>query len=212
MQIVPTLDDLGRVVAEAVASAIRERDTTRLALAGGTTPRGCYEHLARIDVPWGLVTVFFGDERCVPAGDPESNYEQARQTLLQHVAPASVHRIVGELGPEAAAREYEPLVAAAPLDLVLLGIGQDGHTASLFPGNAALDATTSVAAVFGAPKAPPQRVTMTLRTLREARRVMIMAAGSDKADAVRRALTGQVPAGLIDNAEWFVTTDAAPRP
>ena len=211
MLIVPTRDELGRVVAEAIASAIRERDTTRLALAGGTTPRGCYEHLACIDVPWGLVTVFFGDERCVPAGDPESNYEQARQALLQQVAPASVHRMVGELGPEAAAREYEPLVAAAPLDLVLLGIGQDGHTASLFPGNAALDATTHVAAVFGAPKPPPQRVTLTLRTLREARRVMIMASGSDKADAVRRALAGQVPAGLIDSAEWFVTTDAAPR-
>ena len=211
MQIVPTLDELGRVVAEAIAGAIRDRDATRFALAGGTTPRGCYERLARLDVPWPRVTVFFGDERCVPAGDPESNFTQAG-ALLQHVAPAAVHRIPAELGPEAAARAYEPLVAAAPLDLVLLGIGQDGHTASLFPGNAALDATTRVAAVFGAPKPPPQRVTLTLRTLREARRVMIMAAGSDKADAVRRALAGQVPAGLIDNAEWFVTTDAAPRP
>jgi len=211
MQIVPTLDDLGRVVAEVIAGAIRERDTTRLALAGGTTPRGCYAHLARLDVPWDRAAVFFGDERCVPAGDPESNFAQAR-ALLQHVTPGSVHRIPAELGPEAGARAYEPLVAAAPLDLVLLGIGQDGHTASLFPGNAALHASTYVAAVFGAPKPPPQRVTITLRTLREARRVLIMAAGSDKADAVRRALAGQVPAGLIEGAEWFVTRDAAPRP
>lgn len=210
MRIVPTLDDLGRVVAEAIATAIRERDATRFALAGGSTPRGCYERLARLDVPWDRTTLFFGDERCVPAGDPESNFAQAR-ALLQHVAPALVHRIQAELGPEAGARAYEPLVAAAPLDLVLLGIGQDGHTASLFPGNAALDATTYVAAVFGAPKPPPQRVTITLRTLREARRVMIMAAGSDKADAVRRALAGQVPAGLIEGAEWFITRDAAPR-
>jgi 6-phosphogluconolactonase len=132
-----------------------------------------------------------------------------RQALLQHVAPASVHRIAGELGPEEAARRYEPLVAAGPLDLVLLGMGPDGHTASLFPGNAALDATTYVAPVFGSPKPPPQRVTLTLRALREARRVIVLASGKDKAEAVRRALAGEVPAGMIPGAEWFVTKDAA---
>lgn len=210
MRIVPTLDELGREVAELVASAIRERDATRLVLAGGTTPRGCYERLARLEIPWGRVTVLFGDERCVPAHDPESNYEQARVALLQHVAPASVHRIPAELGAEAAASRYEPLVASAPLDLVLLGIGQDGHTASLFPKNTALEASTYVAPVFGAPKPPAHRVTITLRAIREARRVIIMAAGPDKADAVRRALAGQMPAGSIEGAEWFVARDAAP--
>lgn len=206
----PTLDELARAAAEAVVGTIREREATRLVLAGGTTPRGCYEHLARIDVPWGKVTVFFGDERCVPPGDPESNFEQARQALLRHVAPASVHRMPAELGPEAAAARYEPLVAAAPLDLVLLGIGQDGHTASLFPGNAALEASTYVAPVFGAPKPPAQRVTITLRALGEARRVIVLASGRDKAIAVGRALAGEVPAGLISGAEWFLTRDAVP--
>lgn len=206
-----TLDELARAAAEAVAGAIRDRDATRLVLAGGTTPRGCYEHLARLEVPWGRVTVFFGDERCVPPGDPESNFEQARQALLRHVAPASVHRIPAELGPQVAASRYEPLVAAAPLDLVLLGIGQEGHTASLFPGNAALEATTYVAPVFGAPKPPSDRVTITLRALREARRVIVLASGADKAAAVRRALAGEVPAGLIAGAEWFVTRDVAPE-
>ncbi len=179
-------------------------------LAGGTTPLGCYEHLAHIDVPWGRVTVLFGDERCVPSRDPESNFEQAHRALLQYVAPASVHRIPAELGPAAAASRYEPLVALARLDLVLLGIGHDGHTASLFPGNAALEATTYVAPVFGAPKPPAQRVTITLRALHEARRVIVLASGPDKADAVRRALAGEVPAGLIPGAEWFVTSDATP--
>lgn len=204
-------DELARAAAEEVAKTITARETTRLALAGGTTPRGTYQHLARLELPWGRVTVFFGDERCVPASDADSNYELARRALLQHVAPASVHRLPAELGPEAAAARYEPLVAAAPLDLVLLGIGPDGHTASLFPGNAALAATTYVAPVFGAPKPPPQRVTLTLRTLREARRVIVLVSGREKADAVRRALAGEVPAGMIPGAEWLVTRDAAPE-
>ncbi len=205
-----TLDELARAGAEAIALTIREREATRFALAGGSTPRGCYEHLARLELPWGRITVFFGDERCVPPFDPESNFELARQALLGRVAPASVHRIPAELGPERAAARYEPLVAEAPLDLVLLGIGPDGHTASLFPGNAALQASTYVAPVFGAPKPPPQRVTLTLRALREAGRVIVLVAGRDKSEAVRRALAGEVPAGLIPGAEWLVTRDAAP--
>ena len=163
-----------------------------------------------MDLPWGRVSVFFGDERCVGPFDPESNYELARTALLQHVAPASVNRMAAELGPDEAARRYEPLVAAAPLDLVLLGIGPDGHTASLFSGNAALDATTYVAPVFGSPKPPPERVTLTFRALREARRVVVLASGGDKAEAVRRALAGEVPAGMIAGAEWLVTREAAP--
>lgn len=161
-------------------------------------------------MPWGRVTVFFADERCVPAADAESNYAMVHAALLGHVAPASVHRMAGELGAEEGARRYDPLVAAAPLDLVLLGIGPDGHTASLFPGNAALEAAGHAAPVHGSPKPPPDRVTLTLRALREARRVIVLASGPDKADAVRRALAGEVPAGLIPGAEWLVTRDAAP--
>ncbi len=164
-----------------------------------------------MELPWGRVTIFFGDERCVPPLDAESNFAMAQQALLRHAAPASVHRMAGELGPEAAAARYEPLVAAAPLDLVLLGIGPDGHTASLFPGNAALAATTHVAPVFGSPKPPPERVTLTLRTLREAKRVIVLVSGNDKAEAVRRAFAGEVPAGMIPGSEWLVTRDAAPE-
>ena len=210
MRIFGSVDELARAAADAIAETITGRDATRIALAGGSTPLGCYAQLARRDLPWGRVTVFFGDERCVPPFDPDSNYALAHRSLLQHVAPASVHRISAELGPETAAARYEPLVAAAPLDLVLLGIGTDGHTASLFPGNAALDASTYVAPVFGAPKPPAQRVTLTLRALREARRVIVLVSGPDKAEAVRRALAGEVSAGMIPGAEWLVTKDAAP--
>ena len=162
-----------------------------------------------MDLPWGRVTVLFGDERCVPPSDADSNFRAAAEALLDRAAPATVHRIPGELGPEAAAALYEPLVAAGPLDLVLLGIGPDGHTASLFPGHPALDAPGLVAAVRGAPKPPPERVTLTLRALRGATRVIFLVSGSDKRDAVRRAQAGLVPAGMIPDAEWLISRDAA---
>ena len=121
----------------------------------------------------------------------------------------SVFRIPAELGPAQAAALYDPIVAAAPLDLVLLGIGPDGHTASLFPGDPALEATGHVTGVRSAPKPPAERVTVTLRALREATRVVILAAGADKAGALQRAKSGAVPAGMIEHAEWLVTSDAA---
>lgn len=208
------LEDAEAVAAAAaavVAEVVRGHERTRLALAGGSTPRRCHELLAAMpDVPWERVTIFFGDERCVPPDSPESNYKMAADTLLDRVKVGTVHRIEGERGAEEAAAAYAPLVAAAPLDLVLLGIGPDGHTASLFPGNPGLGAAGHVTAVHDAPKPPPDRVSLTLRALREARRVVFLVAGADKREAVRQALEGSVPAGLIVNAEWLVTRDAAP--
>jgi len=202
-------EEVAARAAKLVAAEIGARGRTRLVLAGGTTPCRSYELLREHGVEWGRVTILFGDERCLPPHDPGSNFRMADDALLRHVAPASVHRIPAELGPDRAAGLYEPAVSGGPLDLVLLGIGQDGHTASLFPGSPALDATTLVAPVRGAPKPPPLRVTLTLRALRGARRVVILATGADKADAVRRALAGTVPAGLIPQAEWLVDAAAA---
>jgi 6-phosphogluconolactonase len=203
----PGAEALAGAAAERVAEAMRSAHTLRLVLAGGTTPRRCYQILAEMELPWGRVSVLFGDERCVPPTDPESNYRMAVDALLARVAPASVHRIPAELGAEDAAARYEPVVASTPLDLVLLGIGPDGHTASLFPGHAALAASGHVVAVHGAPKPPPDRVSLSLRALRAAKRVLILAAGADKREAVRRGLAGEVPAGMIPRAEWLVTQD-----
>ena len=207
----PDAQRLAEAAATIVADAVRGAAALRLVLAGGTTPLHCYRLLAiRPDLPWGRVTVLFGDERCLPPQHPDSNFHLAHTALLGTVFPASVHRIPAELGAEAAAAAYDPIVAAAPLDLVLLGLGPDGHTASLFPGNAALDAPGHVAPVHGAAKPPPDRVTLTLRALNEARRVVVLVAGADKKDAVRRARAKDVPAGLVERAEWLVTADAAP--
>ena len=209
MSVLPDAEAVARTAADAVADAIA-RGSRTLVLAGGSTPRRCYELLAERDIVWGRVTVLFGDERCVPPFDAESNYRMAKETLLERVAPASVHRMPGELGPDAAADEYERVVASVgSLDLVLLGIGADGHTASLFPGSDTLRSERLVVGVRDAPKPPHERVTLTLRALNSASRVLILAAGEDKADAVARAADRQVPAGMVEHAEWVVDRAAA---
>jgi len=181
-----------------------------LVLAGGNTPKRCYELLANLDVKWGRVTVLFGDERCVPPDHVDSNYRLARESLLDQVAPGTVHRMAGELGPDEAAAEYSRVVAGlAPLDIVVLGIGEDGHTASLFPGHPELSAKGWVVGVRNSPKPPPERVTLTLPALRGARHVIILATGAGKADAVAKAKRQEVPSGMIAGARWLIDRAAA---
>lgn len=211
---VAVLADAEAVAARA-AEIVREtvsagRGRVRIVLAGGTTPRRCHELLATSDVAWGRVEILFGDERCVPPRSADSNYRAAAEALLDRVAPGIVSRIPAELGAEAAASLYEDVVASAPLDLVMLGLGPDGHTASLFPGHASLAATSLVVAIHDAPKPPPDRVSLSLPAIRAARRVIVMATGAEKRDAVRQALDGSVPAGMVPSAEWLVSRDCAP--
>jgi 6-phosphogluconolactonase len=206
------LDDSAEVAAAAarlIADALGGGART-LVLAGGSTPKRCYELLAGMDVAWGRVTVLFGDERCVPPTDAESNYRMVREALLDRVAPANVHRMPGELGAEEAAAEYDRLLGRLGLlDLLLLGVGPDGHTASLFPGRPEVDAEGWAVAVHDAPKPPPDRVSLTLGTLQAAHRVLVLATGADKAAAVAKAQRGDVPAGMIPHAEWLVDRAAA---
>ncbi len=209
VRVFETPDEVAREAAHAVALALEPAGGS-LVLAGGTTPRRCYEVLAGMDLPWGRITVLFGDERCVPPSHRDSNYLMARRSLLDAVSPASVHRMPGELGPHEAAYRYGQVVEhLMPLDVVLLGIGPDGHTASLFPGHPALEAGGWVVGVEGAPKPPPERVTLTLHALRQSKAVMVLVTGADKAEAVAKAREGLVPAGMIDGAVWFVDRAAA---
>jgi len=129
----------------------------------------------------------------------------AKETLLNRIDAGAVLRIPGELGAEEAAELYDAAVGRMqPLDLVLLGIGEDGHCASLFPGHPALDATGWAVPVHDAPKPPPDRVSLTLGCLRNARRVIFLVTGKAKAEAFRKALAGEVPAGMVPGAEWLV--------
>lgn len=203
-----------------------------VALAGGSTPQRLYELLAlpplREQIPWGQVHVFWGDERIVPPDAEQSNYRMARQTLLDHVPlPAeNVHRVRGELEPEAAAREYEDALRAVfrtpwpRFDLVLLGLGKDGHIASLFPDSNALQETgrpvaTSTATYEGR---PAQRVTLTLPSINAAKHVIFMVVGAAKSEIVEAVLqeaTRRYPAQKIDppagQVVWLLDAAAAGR-
>jgi 6-phosphogluconolactonase len=209
---VRVLDDpeaVAAAAAELVADAVLGGLRT-LVLAGGSTPRRAYQLLAQRTLPWGRVAVLFGDERCVSPDDPESNYRMAREVLLDRVHPGTVHRMPGELNQREATALYEAIVAALPpLDLVLLGMGPDGHTASLFPGHPALGAGGHAVLVHDAPKPPPDRLSLTLGALREARRVVLLVTGADKAEGLRLAQRGEVPAGMIPGAEYLVDRAAA---
>jgi len=209
--VLDTPEDVAKAGAKAIAQALQQGART-LVLAGGTTPARCFELLAEMEGAWGRVTVLFGDERCVAPDDPDSNYRMAREKLLDKVSPASVLRMPAELGPGEGAKEYAKTIAnLVPLDLVILGVGEDGHTASLFPNHAILKATGLVAGISDSPKPPPERVTLTLPVIQAAKHVIILATGAGKAAAVALAKRGEVPSGMIAGAQWLIDRAAAGR-
>jgi 6-phosphogluconolactonase len=194
---VENLDSLASRAAQAVAdwlaADVAARGEATLVLAGGSTPRRLYEIMAaragEDGLPWASVTVLFGDERAVGADDADSNYKMAHDALLSRLktAPKAVHRMEGELGSEAGARAYEALVPER-LDVVLLGLGEDGHTASLFPGRPEVEITdTRVVAAFG-PKPPPQRISLSLGAINSARHVGFLVSGAGKAEVLASVL------------------------
>ncbi len=181
-------------VVTALGEAIERRSRASWVLAGGSTPRRLYELLAARPraLDWRRVHLFWGDERCVEPSSPASNFGLARDTLLARLpfAGERVHRLRGELTPAEAARRYSREVEAAlardPFDLVLLGLGADGHVASLFPG--AKPPLGEVVAVVESPVEPRLRVTLTTASLSRSRRLLYLVGGRDKAAAVARAL------------------------
>ena len=202
-------------------AAIAERGLFRLALSGGNTPRAVHAQLAHLgaDLAWNHVQITFGDERCVPPEHADSNYRMARETLLDVVAipTGNIFRIRGEIAPAAAAQEYEDKLAAVAArfgepryvhDLVLLGLGEDGHTASLFPGSPALDETVRNIIPATGPKPPPQRITMTFPLLNAARHVCFLVTGADKHALVEEIVRGSAsyPAARVRAAAvtWIV--------
>ena len=202
-----------------VSRAISERGRCTLALSGGRTPEPVYRELTSASgIDWKRVEIFFSDERAVAPDHPDSNYRMVRAALLSRVPiPAGqVHRMEAERADrDAAARDYERLLPRA-LDILLLGIGPDGHTASLFPGSAALDERQRlVLPVLGA-KPPAERMTITPPVIEAARKVAVLASGEDKAAMVARALEGPlapkaVPAQLARRGTWLLDQAAAAR-
>lgn len=213
--------------------AVEARGVFSVALSGGTTPRRVYELLASGEytgrVTWAKVHVFFGDERAVPADDAESNYRMANEALLSRVAlpPENVHRIEG-LGDAAAnASDYESVMRGffggddwPRFDLIFLGMGDDGHTASLFPNTAALEEERAWAAANWVEKLGAWRVTLTAPAINAARRVVFLVTGASKAERLREVLDGEpdrlrLPSQMIRPRggllEWFVDRAAASK-
>lgn len=200
-----------------ILGAVRARGTAALMLAGGSTPERVYEELARREhAPWSRVDVFFGDERSVAPDHPDSNYAMARRALLDRIPIPGhrVHRMSAE-GPDldAAAARYAELLPAA-IDVLVLGIGEDGHTASLFPHAAALTASGRLVVPTRGPKPPHERLSVTPEVIRSARSCVVLAAGAAKASAVARSLEGPqdlggCPAQLARDRIWILDRDAA---
>lgn len=190
-----TREELFRAAADFVVQnaqqAIAERGHWQVALAGGGTPRDLYAALRERRIDAARSHIWWGDERCVAPDDPDSNSRMAMESWLAHWRPRSIHRIQAERGSEPAARDYAALLAAAPpLDLALLGLGADGHTASLFPGRSESLDEQSWAVAARAPEAPIERVSMGLRPLRAARERLFLVVGTAKLPALRRVLAG----------------------
>jgi 6-phosphogluconolactonase len=199
--IVESPNEVAAVTANRLARAAREGGN--IVLTGGRTPKQAYEEAAKEQADWSKVELWWGDERCVPPDDDNSNYGMAKKALLDNLErpPAAVHRIKGELGKEQAAADYERELDDTALGLLLLGIGPDGHVASLFPNAPTLRQRKR--ALPAEPGLEPfvDRVSLSLPTLRSAAELLFVVAGAEKADAVRRAFVEkpgpETPASLV---------------
>jgi 6-phosphogluconolactonase len=225
-----------RYLSELSRDFIRSSGRFTLVLSGGSTPKGLYEKLAQTDgsgrIHWDSVHIFWGDERCVPPDHPESNYGSARKSLLDRIPipPRNIHRIRGEMEPQEAAALYEkdlkafffPGPAASPgvprFDLILLGMGDDGHTASLFPGTAALHERKCWAVACHVDNTKSWRVTLTPQVINAARNVFFIVSGREKARCLKEVLQGpcrpdELPAQAVrpdaGRVIWMVDAEAA---
>jgi len=229
IRVLPDADAVASAGVELVVEAFRAssavRDTFSVALAGGHTPRLMYQRLAQsLSIDWSRVQLYFGDERCVPPDSPDSNFRMACENLIE---PASipydhVHRMRGEIDPAAAAAEYDQILetafAGGGLDVVILGMGEDGHTASLFPGTKALHETQRLCVANFVPNLNTWRLTLSPVFLNRSARVLFLVTGQAKAAAVQQALEGQadpdrLPVRLIDPVSgsliWLLDAAAA---
>lgn len=218
---------------DASTSAGRQKDIMTVALSGGSTPRFVFEALARVPrknmIPWQYIHLFWGDERCVPPDHPESNFKMANDVLLKEISipDENIHRIRGEVNPEEEARRYaEEIQSIVPrgrigiprFDWIFLGLGSDGHTASLFPGSSALEENESICTTAKHPVTEQNRITLTLPVINTAARVSFLVSGVEKSGIVAKILSHHgdaliLPASrvnLVDGLlEWYVDIPAA---
>lgn len=219
-------EECARRVTDLLEDALAGAAEASLAVSGGSTPRLLFQRLSALRVNWSRVHLFWVDERCVPPTDPASNYKLAKDWLLPgaHIPERNVHRILGEVAPKEAAHRYAEEIRGffkldpgemPRFDVVQCGMGPDGHTASLFPGNPLIEDREGIAAAVFAPQFDQWRVTLLPGPLLAAQHVLYLVSGADKSDAMRAVFEGpfepqKYPAALIGRrAEWFLDEAAA---
>lgn len=194
-------DETVRWVLAAAKRAIAQRGLFRVVLAGGSTPKQAYKQLAASDADWSRWHLYLGDERCVPEGDEQRNSRMINKAWVKRsrIPREQVHWIPAEKGAQQGAREYESVIAPAlPFDLVLLGMGEDGHTGSLFPGHRH-DPQRLVVPVSNAPKPPPERVSLNYSALSQTREMLLLITGAGKREALCHWRNGEsLPVAMLE--------------
>ena len=196
---------------ERISACVIEKGICHVVLPGGSTPARCMELLAGMPLSWDRIHWYPGDERCYPKGHEDRNDVMIYRCLFSR--PDNVvenfHPIPAELGAGKATRMYTKFIdGIRKIDIAVLGMGEDGHTASLFPGNPALDSTDSIVAVYDSPKPPPERVSFGLQTLRHAGETILIATGSNKREAMAKFESGEpIPVTMVEPDICFVDTD-----
>jgi 6-phosphogluconolactonase len=210
VQVYPTAEAASSHLAKLLEDRLRAGG--RAVLAGGHTPLAAYRILSQADLLWERLQLLPSDERCLPPDHPERNDRALREALGHH--PYTLYSFPAERGPEAAADATQALVAELlPFDVVLLGLGEDGHTASLFPQLPGIDSEALVVPVHQAPKPPPERVSLGRRALEATELVIFMVTGSEKQTALRKLLAGEdIPAARIQAPQVLILTDRAALP
>ena len=199
-------------LARSISQTLQQKSQCLIALPGGRTPVLCLQLLASISLPWDRCHWFLGDERCYPQNHPERNDSMIQDSFLSliDVPEHHFHPIASELGAEKAAAEYSKILAAyGNLDIVFLGMGEDGHTASLFPNNPGLNEKSPAIAVHDSPKPPPDRVSLSCNTLRAAEIRLVLVTGESKQSVIRQIREGaELPINMIGPVHWFIDQPA----
>lgn len=193
-------------IAELITTAIESNDACHVVLPGGNTPALCLSLLAKKTLPWKQVHWYLGDERCCPSGDKERNDVMLQKNLWSKISDTNIYPIRAEFGAETAARLYSDVISAIDhFDIAFLGMGEDGHTASLFPGNEALNDTRSVVPVYDSPKPPSDRVSLSIDTLTKTKHRIVLASGAGKAEVIQRIKNAEtLPINTLGDIDWYV--------
>ena len=195
-----------------IITSIEVRGECHIALPGGNSPAACLDKLSTYDLPWQNISWYVGDERVYPVDHEDRNDVMLDKVFWSKLPAKRVFPIPVEMGTEQSARLYSKVISEiSHLDIIFLGMGEDGHTASLFPGNKALELTEAVVPVYNSPKPPPERVSLSVGTITNARNRVLLTGGSAKQNIIKQVMSGDaLPVNMIGDIVWFVDNDAKP--